>query len=74
MSKGRFFGRVVQLRSQVASTPALPFSELLSEDRMRSLLNELGIVCRKRIYTPWVTLWVFLSQVLSPDHSGAFPT
>jgi hypothetical protein len=33
------------------------------------LLAEVGYVFRERLYTPAVTLWVFLSQVLSSDHS-----
>lgn len=69
MLQGRFFRRVVQLRSQYANAPELPFSELLSGERVERLLDELKVLYRERIYTPCVTLWVFLSQVLSPDHS-----
>lgn len=69
MLHGRFFGRVVELRAGYVSAPALPFSELLSEARIRALLGELGALYRDRIFSPCVTLWVFLSQVLSQDHS-----
>lgn len=47
----------------------LPFSDLLSPQRVARALDALGIGFRERIYTPLTTLWTFLSQVLSPDHS-----
>jgi len=69
MLRGRFFRQIEELKSQVDSTPSLPFSEFLTEDRIRAAVDELGIDYRERIYSPWVTLWIFLSQVLSADHS-----
>ena len=69
MLHGRFFRRIVELKSQYDSTPSLPFSEALTESRIDQVLKKLGIVYRERIYSPGVTLWVFLSQVLSPDQS-----
>ncbi len=69
MLQGRFFRRVAELRAQLANAPELPFSELLSRERVQALLAEFKVVYRERIYTPCVTLWVFLSQVVSPDHS-----
>jgi Transposase DDE domain len=69
MVQGRFFRKVAELRSQYDQSPALPFAEVLGESRLHSLLAELKIFFRDRIYNPCVTLWTFLSQVLSPDHS-----
>ena len=69
MLQGRFFRRVVELKTQFDSKPQLPFSEVLSEERMDSVLHELNVFYRDRIYSPCVTLWIFLSQVLSTDHS-----
>jgi hypothetical protein len=69
MVQGRFFRKVVELRDQFLKTPELPFSEVLRQEQLLTLLNELGIVFRERIYTPCVTLWTFLSQVLHPDQS-----
>jgi hypothetical protein len=69
MSRNRFFCRIVELRSQWDAKPQLPFSELLTEDHINALLHSLGQFYRDRLYSPCVTLWVFLSQVLSPDQS-----
>lgn len=69
MLHGRFFGRVGELRARYAGAPALPLSQLLAAERIRALVDELGALYRDRIFSPCVTLWVFLSQVLSQDHS-----
>lgn len=69
MLHGRFFRRIVELKARYDSTPALPFSVALTEERIGTVLDELGVLYRDRIYSPCVTLWVFLSQVLSQDHS-----
>lgn len=69
MSHGSFFRRIVELKTTYASMPELPFSELVTPERIEAMLNELGVLYRDRIYMPCVTLWVFLSQVLSRDHS-----
>lgn len=43
----------------------LPFRELLDEGRLMAALQAAGIEFRDRIYTPMVTLYAFLSQVMS---------
>ena len=57
------------LRRQFAQDSRLPFSEVLTEDLVTKTLEALSIIWVDRIYSPLVTLWVFLSQVLSADHS-----
>jgi hypothetical protein len=47
----------------------LPFHDLLDADMVRSPLAEGGVTSYERLYTPLVTLGLFLSQVLDPDHS-----
>ena len=42
---------------------------MLSEGTITQALKALDVVWLDRIYSPLVTLWVFLSQVLSQDHS-----
>ena len=69
MLKERFFRQVVKLRAEVASTPELPFSRCLTQEQIEAELDNLGRSYRERIYSPWATIWIFLSQVLSPDHS-----
>lgn len=57
------------LRRQFAQDGSLPFSDVLSEDLVTETLAAVGVFWMDRIYSPLVTLWVFLSQVLSADHS-----
>jgi hypothetical protein len=47
----------------------LPFHEILDAARVEAALAEEGVTFSERVYTPLVTLCVFLSQVLDPDHS-----
>ena len=47
----------------------LPFHELLDAEMVNSALAAEGVTFNERIYTPLVTLCLFLSQVLDPDHS-----
>jgi hypothetical protein len=49
--------------------PQLPFCDLLDADLVRDVLRAEKVTFRDRIYSPIVILWVFLSQVLSADHS-----
>ena len=49
--------------------PALPLSEWLTAETVARILEEVQFTGRDRVYTPLVTLWVFLSQVLGEDHS-----
>lgn len=67
--QGRFFRKIGELRDQHRQAPGLPFANVLSESRLRGLLDDLQVVYRERVYTPCVTLWTFLSQVLHPDQS-----
>lgn len=72
MGKGtRSWGsfQVELLRRQFAQGAGLPFSEVLSADLVKQVLDEVGGFFRQRIFTPLTTLWVFLSQVTSPDGS-----
>jgi Transposase DDE domain len=48
---------------------ALPFHEILDAEKVRSALAAAGVKFKDRIFTPFVTLCLFLSQVLDPDHS-----
>jgi hypothetical protein len=47
----------------------LPFACLLSEDRILQAFGSARWFWQGWIYSPAVTLWVFLSQCLSADHS-----
>jgi hypothetical protein len=47
----------------------LYFAALLSQDRILKAFGVARAVWQGWVYTPAVTVWVFLSQCLSPDHS-----
>jgi putative transposase len=47
----------------------LYFAALLSEDRIQKAFDSARWLWQGWIYTPAMTVWVFLSQCLSPDHS-----
>lgn len=51
------------------ATGETDWNKLLSAERVESLAALLGAGQRCGLYSPLVTLWTFLSQVLSPDHS-----
>src|SRR5690242_7620264 len=61
--------QVGQLRQRLAHTPALPFSELLPQGLAEQIIRDEAVSFRDRLFSPLITLWVFLSQVLDADHS-----
>jgi hypothetical protein len=69
MVQGRFFRKIVELKSQFSNSPELPFSDVLRQEQLLAALEKLKITFRDRVYSPCVTLWMFLSQVLHPDQS-----
>src|SRR6476469_2001390 len=66
---GRFQQQASFLKRQYLQDGALPFTNVLSEGIVAQSLAALRICWLDRIYSPVVTLWVFLGQVLSADHS-----
>jgi len=57
------------LQRQFMQDGDLPFTNVLSENVVSQALTAAGVAWNDSIYQPLVTLWVFLSQVLSADHS-----
>ena len=68
-NQGRFQQQFSFLRRQFLQDGDLPFSDVLSEEIVAQALTMVGACWKDRIYSPLVTLWVFLGQVLSQDHS-----
>lgn len=69
-SNGRWFRQQFRfLQRQFLQDGKLPLSSVLSETTIAPALDVIDSSWKDRIYTPLVTLWVFLSQVLSADHS-----
>ena len=57
------------VRSRFARNGGLPFADILTEVNILYVLNEHGIQFLDRVFSPVTTIWGFLSQVLSEDHS-----
>jgi len=57
------------LQQRLAQQPGLPLAQHLPAEQVNDLCQRLGHFFRERLFTPAVTLWTFLSQVLDPDHS-----
>src|SRR4051812_6163398 len=65
---GPFRDQATFLRRQFLQDGHLPFTDVLTEDTLAQALATVG-GWLDRIYSPLVTLWVFLGQVFSADHS-----
>src|SRR4051812_25666680 len=58
-----------RLRARFVRNDGLPFADVLTGPRIHDALDEHGVRYRDRLFNPVTTLWGFLSQVLSDDHS-----
>jgi len=57
------------VRARFAHNEGLPFADILTEASIQDVLNQHGVQFRDRVFSPVRTIWGFLSQVLSEDHS-----
>lgn len=57
------------LRRQFLQDGELPFADVLSRQCIDEGLRTVEACWNERVYTPLITLWVFLGQALSVDHS-----
>ena len=60
------FGR---LANEFTNSNTLFFNSQLSAKAIHKACHALGYSFRERIYTPAITMWMFIGQVLSHDHS-----
>jgi len=60
---------IKEVRARFARDQGLPFTDSLTESSILDALNEHGVQFRDRLFSPVTTIWGFLSQVLSDDHS-----
>ena len=65
---GSFRRPATLLRHQFLQDGGLPFTDVLTDEVISDALATVG-GWLDRIFSPLVTLWVFLGQVLSADHS-----
>jgi putative transposase len=61
--------RFVSTRDRLARHQGLPFVTILSRPTVEAVCRAFHHRWRERVYLPWITLSLFLSQVLSADHS-----
>ena len=61
--------QVQRARDSLGNVQGLPVGGLLPAEQVEAALEAEGVHCRKCLYTPLVTLWLFLGQVLAPDGS-----
>jgi len=57
------------LRKRINNGIGSLFENMLPESRIQQILTEEGISYRNRLYTPIITLWTWLHQVLDKDKS-----
>jgi hypothetical protein len=58
-----------EVRARFARDQGLPFADSLTERSILDALDGHGVKYRDRLFSPVTTIWGFLSQVLSDDHS-----
>ncbi|MBD3676180.1 MAG: hypothetical protein HUJ26_21935, partial [Planctomycetaceae bacterium] len=57
------------LQRQFLQDGDLPFTNVLTSECLSKALDSIQVAWKDRVYTPLVTLWVFLGQILCADHS-----
>src|SRR5438270_5873345 len=55
------------LRTQFAQREGLAFAEVLPAERVERALEQEVVSWRDCVFTPLLTVWAFLSQVISAD-------
>lgn len=68
-SHGRLARQVQQLVQQPQPERGMPFSDILPASTVQRVIVELGAGVRQCLFTPLVTFYAFLAQVLSADPS-----
>jgi hypothetical protein len=58
-----------EVRARFARDQGLPFADSLTQASILGALDEHQVKFRDRLFSPVTTIWGFLSQVLSDDHS-----
>ena len=66
---GRVSSQVGRVRRKLLEDQDLCLVKLLPKEQIEQALQRHGVRFRNRLYTPLVTLWMFLYQVLSADQS-----
>jgi hypothetical protein len=59
--------QVARLSRQFTHDAALPFADILTDDQVQQAIQEQPVRFRDRLFSPAVTVWMFLSQVLDAN-------
>jgi hypothetical protein len=68
-SQGRLRGKVGGTAARLIEEGGAGLGELLPPQAVEQAIRSEGVCFRDCLFTPLVTLWIFLAQVLSPDGS-----
>lgn len=68
-SQGRLCGKVRSIGNSLIERNGVGLRQLLSPQRVERAVEAENVCYRAGLFTPLVTLWTFLTQVLSPDGS-----
>jgi hypothetical protein len=68
-TQGRLNSQVRRCRRQMVDDQDLCLTKLLPKKHIEAALERHQVHFRERLYTPLITIWTFLYQVLSPDQS-----
>lgn len=68
-NRSRRSRQIETLRNQFAQSGQFPFADLLTEQRVERAMREEKAAWSERTFTPIVTLWAFLTQVVTADGS-----
>ena len=58
-----------KVEEKFSEEQGLPFSEALSEQEIREVLEKENVKFRKRVFSPVIVIWAFLSQIMDGDSS-----
>ena len=61
--------QIESVRRQFGQADGLPFDQVLSAEQIEEALRAENVSWREIVFTPVVTLWAFLSQMMDPDSS-----
>ncbi len=69
VARGHPMTTLEEVRARFARDQGLPFADSLTEISILNALDQHDVNFRDRIFSPVTTIWGFLSQVFSDDHS-----
>ena len=60
---------VTILKEKLSNSIGFPLSDILTETMIQQALKDEQMTYRERLYTPTITLWTWICQVLNKDKS-----